>query len=65
MRYCHRCDRYVQGCRHLDRRKEPRGPFPRVTAFLNSSLDAHGRSLAFLLVLGTLAYVVGGVWGLW
>ena len=61
MRYCRVCNLYTESCVHLERRKEPRGPFHRITAFL----ETHRVPIALTLIFGTLAYVVGGVWGLW
>lgn len=52
MKYCRSCDRYLDGCRHLDRRLTPRQPRWEVVT-------------VYVLLFGTLAYVVGGVWGLW
>lgn len=61
MRFCGRCNVYTESCVHLERRKAPRGPFPRITAFL----ERHRVPITLTLIFGTLAYVVGGAWGLW
>lgn len=58
MRYCRVCNLYTESCVHLERRKAPRGPFPRLTAVL----EKHRVPIALTLIFGTLAY---GVWGLW
>lgn len=52
MKFCGRCDKYVMGCKHLDRRLTKRQPRWETRVIL-------------CLIFGTLAYVVGGVWGLW
>ncbi len=52
MRFCGRCNVYTESCVHLDRRLTPRQS-PWETRVI------------LLLIFGTLAYVVGGVWGLW
>ena len=52
MRYCSRCDRYLEGCAHLDRR-------------LTKRQSPWETRVILVLIFGTLAYVAGGVWGLW
>lgn len=52
MRYCGSCRAYKAGCPHFDRRLTKRQS-PWETRVL------------LVLIFGTLAYVVGGVWGLW